>query len=201
MTLIRNRNRLLRLAGVMLLTAALALIPAAAFAADGSQDGSATARSPLLPPTAVDNLAGSFNDDNTRGQVPLSWEDSQTAINPLCYGPTFFICLWAAFFGYSAATIDAPTEYVVERRQLPQQGRTNGYPINGAHDWTEIARVSGANGALPAMGHTDPQTGTPSRTMDYRVKACNDMGCSGWSETVSVYIRYPWCASQPNLCD
>ena len=204
MTITRNRNRLLRLAGVMLLTAALAIIPAgAAFAADNSQSaasGSGASLTPLLPPTPVENFSGSFNDDNTRGQVRLNWEDPPNTVSPYCYGLTFIICLFAAFSGYDTASIDAATEYAVERRQPEQQG-TNGYPISGAHGWTEIARISGANGNAPATGHTDLQNGTPTRTMDYRVKACNEQGCTGWSDTVSVYIRYPWCAAQPHLCD
>ena len=196
MTLIRNRSRLLRLVGVMLLTAAVAMIPVSAAFADNSQQAGSGTLTAIFPPTPVEDLSASFNDDNTTGQVALSWEDPANNVNPLCYGPMFMVCLFSAlgFIAYAPADLDAATEYVIERRQLEQNGR-NGYPINGAHDWTEIARVGGTTAS-----YTDAQLGTPSRTMDYRVKACNDQGCSGWSQT-SVYIRYPWCAFQPNLCD
>ena len=179
MTMIRNRNRLLRLAGVVLLTAALALIPAAAFAADGSQAaGSATARTPLLPPTPVEDFAGSRTADN---EVALSWQDSADTINPLCYGPTFYICMWAAFFGYSAADIDAPSRYTVERRLINSRGT--------AGAWSQIAAVSGANGNPPAAAYTDnPGGGSQGRTFEYRVKACNSQGCSAWSSNASVTV-------------
>ncbi len=178
MTMIRNRNRLLRLAGVVLLTAALALIPAAAaFASDGSQ-AAGSARTPLLPPTPVEDFAGSRTADN---EAALSWEDSASAINPLCYGPTFYICMWAAFFGYSAADIDAPTRYAVERRLINSRGT--------AGAWSRIAAVSGANGAAPAAAYTDnPSGGSQGRTFEYRVKACNSQGCSAWSSNVSVTV-------------
>ena len=187
MTMIRNRNRLLRLAGVLLLTAALALIPAAAFAADGSQSGSA-ARTPLLPPTPVENLAGDLTRNN---EVVLSWEDSADTINPLCYGPTLFICMWAAFFGYSAADIDAPAQYAVERRPITGRG--------SAGAWSEIARINGANGNAPAMGYREsPDGGRWGRTYEYRVKACNNQGCSGWSSNLSRWVRAGYSASRPD---
>ena len=181
MTTIRNRNRLLRLAGVLLLTAALALIPVAAFAADGSQSGSIAARTPLLPPTPVKNLAGELTRNN---EVVLSWQDSADTINPLCYGPTFFICMWAAFFGYSAAETDAPAEYAVERRQT--------YARGGAGAWSEIGRVS-------AMSYTDrPDGGRWGRTYQYRVKACNAQGCSAWSSNLSRWVRATYTPPRPD---
>ena len=179
MTMIRNRNRLLRLAGVLLLTAALALIPAAAFAADGSQSGSA--RTPLLPPTPVENLAGELTRNN---EVVLSWEDSADTINPLCYGPTFFICMWAAFFGYSAAEVDAPAEYAVEIRQRYGGGNYGG--------WSEIGRVSAAT-------YTDsPYGGKWGRAYQYRVKACNSQGCSGWSSNLDRWVRPTYTPPRPS---
>ena len=180
MTTIRNRNRLLRLAGVLLLTAALALIPIAVFAADGSQAASAS-RTPLLPPTPVENLAGDLTRNN---EVVLSWEDSADTLNPLCYGPTFFICLWASFFGYSAAEMDAPAEYAVERRQRYGNGNY------GA--WSEIGRAS-------AAAYTDrPDGGRWGRTYQYRVKACNSQGCSAWSSNLSRWVRATDSAPRPD---
>ena len=183
MTAIRNRNRLLRLAGVLLLTAALALIPAAAFAADGSQTGSIADRTPLLPPTPVENLAGDLTSNN---EVVLRWEDTADTINPLCYGPTFFICMWAAFFGYSAAETDAPAEYAVEIRQTYRGGNYGG--------WSEIARVSAATAT-----YTDsPYGGRWGRTYQYRVKACNVQGCSAWSSNLDRWVRPTYTPPRPS---
>ena len=200
MTLIRSHSRLLLLAGVILMTAAVALMPAGAAFAD-SRDGSQTP-SALFAPTPPTNLSGSFTEGNAGSFVQLSWEDSAQTVNPLCYGAMFPICL-ASAFGFSdhtPASLDAPTEYVVERRQPRQQGR-NGYYINGEHDWTRITTLSGTDGATPATAHRDAQYGRPSRSMEYRVKACNAQGCSDWSNTASVYIRWSWCAANANLCD
>ena len=204
MTLIRSRSRLLRLAGVMLLTAAIAVIPATAAFADSHGGGAARASpSALMPPTPPTDLSGSFVEENAGSLVQLNWEDSAETINPLCYSAMFVVCL-ASGFGLSDLTpadLDAPTEYVVERRQ-PRQQNTRGFYMNGEHDWTEIATISGPPGGLPAdTAYRDGQFGAPSRTMDYRVKACNAQGCSAWSDTVSVYIRWSWCAAQSHLCD
>ena len=203
MTLIRSRSRLLRLAGVMLLTAAIAVIPVGAAFADSHGGGAAHASpSALMPPTPPDNLRAAFVEENAGSLVQLNWEDSETTINPLCYGAMFPICLASGFGllpGVSPADLDAPTTYVVERRQ-PRQQNSRGFYMNGEHDWTEIATLSGPPGGAPDTAYRDGQFGAPSRTMDYRVKACNAQGCSAWS-TTSVYIRWSWCAAQSHLCD
>ena len=200
MTMIRNRSRLLRLAGVMLLTAAIAIIPAGAVFADSHDD--AQTPSALFPPTPPVNLSGSFREENAGSFVQLNWEDPEQTVNPLCYGPMFIVCLLSGFgiSDHSPASLDAPTEYVVERRQ-PRQQNSRGFYMNGEHDWTEIATLTGTNGGTPATAHRDSQWGAPSRTMEFRVKACNAQGCSDWSNAASVYIRWSWCAANANLCD
>ena len=190
MTITRNRNRLLRLAGVMLLTAALAIIPAgAAFAADSSQtdSGSGTFRTPLLPPTPVENFSGELT---RNGESALEWEDSADTVSPYCFGPALVICMFAAFYGYSAADIDAPTEYAIERRSVGFRGTSRGA-------WAEVARVSGTP---PAAAHSDnPGSGGKwGRSVEYRVKACNNQGCSGWSDNVSVWVRPGFTSTNPD---
>ena len=198
MTLIRNRSRLLRLAGVMLLTAAIAIIPVGSAFADSHDADSA-----IFPPTKPIYLNGTFQEENAGSFVQLTWQDPEDTVNPLCYSVMFIAC-WLSGFGLSghgpADALDAPTEYVVERRQ-PRQQNTRGFYMNGEHDWTQIARLTATDGGTPATSYRDAQFGAPSRTMEFRVKACNAQGCSDWTAAESVYIRWSWCAANSHLCD
>ena len=201
MTAILNRNRLLRLAGVLLLTAAIAIIPVGAAFADSR--GGAQTDSAVFPPMTPINLNGTFREENAGNFVQLNWQDPEDTVNPQCYTAPVIAC-WLGGFGLSghgpADYLDAPTEYVVERRQ-PRQQNGRGFYMDGQHDWTEIATLTGTDGGAPATSYRDSQWGAPSRTMEFRVKACNAHGCSGWTDAESVYIRWAWCAANANLCD
>ena len=199
MNAMRNsKNRLLRLTGVIVLTLALAAIPAgAAFAADNSQAGlipTVTTPGALFPPTAPENLTGAWYDDGTslRGEVRLAWEDSTDNINPACYA-LFMICWMWSFSGQPLSAIDAPDEYVVEHRPLVHVDR-NSYSVTYYGSWRQMATVE-ADGDTGSWVDEDI-LGMPPRTYQYRVKACNDDGCSGWSNTRSVDITYTWCAGR-----
>ncbi len=195
--ILNRKNRLLRLMGVIVLTLALAAIPAgAAFAADNSQAGlipTVTTPGALFPPTAPENLTGVWHDDgeSLRGEVRLAWEDSTDNINPACYA-LFMIC-WMWSFSNPISAIDAPTEYVVEHRPKVTLGR-GGHSVTYHGRWRKVATVA-AEGDTGSWVDEDI-LGMPPRTYDYRVKACNDDGCSGWSSTRSVRITYTWCAGR-----
>ena len=195
--ILNRKTRLLRLAGVVVLTLALAAIPAgAAFAADNSQAGlipTVTTPGALFPPTAPENLTGVWHDDgdSLRGEVRLAWEDSTDNINPACYA-LFMIC-WMWSFSNPISAIDAPTEYVVEHRPKVRVDR-NGYFVTYHGRWRKVATVA-AEGDTGSWVDEDI-LGMPPRDYDYRVKACNDDGCSGWSNTRTVRITYTWCAGR-----
>ena len=195
--ILNSKNRLLRLTGVIVLTLALAAIPAgAAFAADNSQAGlipPIATPGALFPPTAPENLTGAWHDDgdSLRGEVRLAWEDSTDNINPACYA-LIMLCWWASI-GSSWAAIDAPTEYVVDHRPLVHVDR-GGHAVTYYGRWRQMATVA-ASGETGSWVDEDI-LGMPPRTYDYRVKACNDDGCSGWSNTRSVKITYTWCAGR-----
>ena len=201
MTAILNRSRLWRLAGVLALTVALAAIPVGAVSAADNSQGATISLEPTLRPLPVTHARNRYRYvQDGQSEVVINWDDPSDRTNPLCYGMSgvcfayAFAGYWAAFINpsvtFSMGDIDAARYYVVENRQRPRAS-VNNKQISGWHDWQEIGRVSADRDELSfeVRSAEDP---TPVRVSDYRVKACNNVGCSAWSYTYAT-IKYPWC--------
>ena len=200
---IMNLNRtpaLWRLAGAALLVAALFAIATSAARADGAaNEDSAQSLSPLLhafsapvaAPAAPPNLSGAHANPPGRAAayIDLEW-DAPTTVSWAC------ILILPFCFLSDSADANLIDSYVVERIE-PRRAQSSGsiYATAPQPQWTRIATVSKTSTAAAATeyrdanpGSGDSQTGA-SRTLQYRVKACNSIGCGAWSETASVTFR------------
>ena len=186
----RSRRRYLprfaaaAIAGIALLAAAFVIAPNASAPAQ-AQAGAAAATivwNTGAVPAKPTNLRGYYSDVRRDGwrihdyRAFLDWNEGPRTGNVFC------LTLLGGMRCFYRANEGQATSYVIQTRQLEQQNH-RGYPIQGEHDWKDIARVSGTS-------HDDSPFGTPPRNLDYRVKACNDNGCSGWSNTLTLRIAW-----------
>lgn len=182
------RGIILAVALLGLLAAALALAPRYALAQDGSGGQGLMnflVYTEFIKPEKPAGLRGEYTDlqDDTRFRyahyyAKLNWTPNTPS------SEDDVMCVFVVCWRYNAD----PTHYVVQRQQPDGQRHENGYPLAGAHGWTQIGEV---RGSPPGGVYRDQQRGAPARNMEYRIQACNDIGCSAWSDAVSIRVVWP----------
>ena len=175
-----HRYALAAIAGLALCAIALVGMPSGVGTAQAQSGVIMQYNWPETAPAAPTNLRGYYSDTDRTGwrhanySTYLDWDDGTS-------GRTFCITLLSGMRCVFRADAGQATYYVLERQQ-PAQRQDNGYPIIGQHDWTRIADPTG-------LQHNDTPFFSPPRNMEYRVKACNTHGCSGWSNTITVRVQ------------
>ena len=176
----RRRYALAAIAGLALCAIVLLGMPSGVGTAEAQSGGIVQTTWPAAAPATPLNLRGYYSDTDRTGwrhanySTYLDWDDGTS-------GTTFCLTLLGGMRCVFRPNEGQATYYALERRQ-PAQRQDNGYPIIGQHDWTRIADPTG-------LQHNDTPFFSPPRNMDYRVKACNSYGCSGWSNTITVRVQ------------